>query len=157
MSTKAPRGTLSFASSYPASFFFFKFSIVRTQLYYTVGQRLENTLLLWPSYQNDCIALNMRELVSWTSQLAPAPSRTRTQKDMVNIFFFLQKRSKTLLVDPILQLGSQGLQELRGNRLTTQTFGKRNSHKEGECGLNGPLSISSTAHCFCEQHSSLQS
>ena len=40
---------------------------------------------------------------------------------------------------------------------TTLILQRRNIHEEGDCGLNGPLSISLTAHCFCEQHYSLQS
>ena len=46
---------------------------------------------------NDCTTLKLRELVSNTSQLAPAPPRTRTQENMVAV---LLKKSKML--DPIL-------------------------------------------------------
>ena len=61
------------------------------------------------------------------------------------------------MLDPPVLLGGKSMQELRAYRLTTQTFGKEKQPRRRRLLLNGSLSISSTAHCFCEQNSSVQS
>ena len=64
-----------------------------------VGQQRQRTTILWPSPKEGCTVLNMCELVSQTSQLAHATSRTLlTQEDKVT-FFAKEKNSKML--DPI--------------------------------------------------------